>query len=265
MKVRIFVSILVLIIASYQFVPAQNTTEDESKTLVYLNNELGWAADKGDVEKIDELLAAGVDVNVLVDSQHTALMDAVYYGQYEAAKLLIDKGADVNAAHPPNNTVLYHALESPELRAEIIQLLVDSGVNMGPTTLYWAAAAMITAYDKNEVPKAMSILIEAGADVNEREQKKGLTVLMVAAGAGSNQLVDILLRSGAKINATTKSGRTALAVAVAGRHTSTVKLLIEAGANLKKADKQGNTPLMIAQSKGNKEIVKLLKEAGAVK
>jgi cytohesin len=230
MKAKLFLTILIILtIVSYQFVQAQNTSEDEPK---YLNIELGSAAENGDVNKINELLAAGVDVN---------------------------------AAHPQNATVLYHALESPVLRAEIIRLLVDSGVNMSSTPLYWAAAAMITASDKNEVTKAMSILIEAGADVNEREPKKGPTVLMVAAGRGSDPLVDLLLRSGAKINATTKSGRTALAIAVAGRHTETVKLLIEAGANLKKADKQGNTHLMIAQSKGSEEIVKLLKEAGAEK
>ncbi len=255
---------LVLLLASCQSVQEQKITEVESMAAVDLNKELDLAAQAGNVEKVKALIASGADVNYRSMSEHTPLMVAAYYGHYEVVKILIDAGANVNAAHSTDHTVLYHALESYRLRAEVIQLLVDAGVNMNHTPLFWAVQfTWRTAGEKSEVPKVMGILIEAGADVNERS-KFGSTVLIITARLGRNQLVDILLRSGAEINATVEgSGLTALACAVRGEHTETVRLLIEAGADLETIDKSGNTPLMTAKSKRSEEIVKLLKEAGA--
>ena len=231
------------------------------------NLELSRAAYNGEIEKVKALIESGADVNAWSNlglGNHTPLMFAVYKGHFEVAKILIEAGADVNAVHSPDHTVLYHALESYQLSAEVIQLLVDSGVNMNPNPLFWAVQSLNTAGERSEIPKVMYILIDAGADVNERD-KTGLTVLMVAALTGSTEVVDFLLRSGAEINATVESGRTALTWAVMMGHTETVSLLIEAGADLETADESGNTPLMIAKSKGSEEIVELLKEAGAVK
>lgn len=231
------------------------------------NFELSRAAYNGEIEKVKALIESGADVNSwsnLGSHSNTPLMYAVYKGHYEVAKILIEAGADVNAFHSPDHTVLYHALESYRLSAELVQLLVDSGVNMDPNSLFRAVQSLRTAGEKSEVPKVMSILIDAGADVNKQDQT-GFTVLMAAAFEGYNQLVDILLRSGAEINASMESGRTALTLAVSMGHTETVRLLIEAGADLETIDKSGNTPLMIAKSKGFEEIVELLKEAGAVK
>jgi ankyrin repeat protein len=230
--------------------------------------ELSRAAYYGDIERVKALLESAADVNAwrsLGSGDHTPLMYAVYMGHFEVSKILIEAGADVNAAHSTDHTVLYHALESYQLRSEVIQLLVDAGVNMDHTPLTWAIKfSRRTAGKKSEVPEVIGILIDAGADVNERD-KTGLTVLMETAFRGNNQLLDILLRSGAEINATTKSGRTALTLAVMKKHTETVSFLIEAGADLEIIDESGNTPLMIAENKGFEEIVKLLKEAGAVK
>ena len=88
-----------------------------------LNRELGLAAQTDDVEKVKALIVSGADVNSRHDLSHTPLMVAAYYGHYEIAKILIEAGADVNAAHSTDHTVLYHALESYQLRAEVIQLL----------------------------------------------------------------------------------------------------------------------------------------------
>ena len=255
---KIYVLFLVLLLASCQSVQEQKIAEEESMAATEINKELAWAAQQDDVEKVKALIVSGADVNSRSDGSHTPLMLAVYYGHYEVAKILIEAGADVNAAHSPDHTVLFHALETPRLRAEGIQLLLDAGVNLNHTPLTWAIRYRV-------VTEIVAMLIEAGADVNERS-KSGATVLILAVNSSRNQLVDILLRSGAEINAAEEfSGSTALARAVEIKDMETVKQLIEAGADLEMTDKSGNTPLMIAKSERSEEIVKLLTDAGATR
>ncbi len=159
----------VLLLASCQSVQEQKVAEEEPMAAVDLNIELGRAAQQDDVEKVKALIVSGADVNSRSDGSHTPLMLAVYYGHYEVAKILIEAGADVNAAHSPDHTVLFHALETPRLRAEGIQLLLDAGVNLNHTPLTWAIRYRV-------VTEIVAMLIEAGADVNERS-KSGATVL----------------------------------------------------------------------------------------
>ncbi len=148
---------LVLLIASCQSVQEQKIAEKESTATAVLNKELDWAARQGDVEKVKALIASGADVETRIDHQHTPLMFAVYIGHYEMAEILIEAGADVNAAHAPDHTVLYHALESAlesrQLRAEINATVEASGRT---------ALAYAVEMSKVEMVKQ---LIEAGADL----------------------------------------------------------------------------------------------------
>jgi hypothetical protein len=68
------------------------------------------AAQAGDLAKITSLLAANPAlVNAKAPNSATPLMYAVHSGKTEAAKLLVQKGADVNITNSDGETALFEA------------------------------------------------------------------------------------------------------------------------------------------------------------
>jgi hypothetical protein len=89
-------------------------------------NALAIAVSKNDLGAIKEILASGAKVNARrPESGATPLSDAALLGHLEVARLLIERGANVNAANRDGNTPLH--VSAFMCRAEIVQLLLDHG------------------------------------------------------------------------------------------------------------------------------------------
>jgi hypothetical protein len=84
------------------------------------------AAKKGDVAAISAALDAGANINES-DGTATPLYYAVLVAQLEAAKLLIDRGADVNTVSALGDTPLGPAVGRRNI--ELIRLLLEHGAN----------------------------------------------------------------------------------------------------------------------------------------
>ncbi len=80
---------------------------------------------------------------------------------------------------------------------------------------------------------------------------------------GNEQLVNILLDSGADIDASDSDGRTALRAAVFSGHENIVKLLLKYGANVNKCDIEHRSVLQVAIYMGHYSIVACLLSSGA--
>jgi len=93
-------------------------------------------------------------------------------------------------------------------------------------------------------------------------ERRPLTPLMVAAIAGNDATVQLLLDRGANINTRCPDGNTALLMSVRYNNHSTAHLLCERGADINARDRYGNTALHCAASTGQKSIVQLLLDLG---
>jgi hypothetical protein len=102
-----------------------------------LNNNLYRAIVALDKAKVEKLIAQGADVNAKLDDPTDTfdgdpmLTIAVRFSSHEfqrldVVKLLIDKGADVNAKEPNGNTPLHLA----DLNAELVELLIAKGADV---------------------------------------------------------------------------------------------------------------------------------------
>jgi len=92
-------------------------------------DQLTDAAMGNDIQKVNELIAKGADVNAKNHYGLTALECAVWNAHTELVKLLIKKGADVNEKLNNNETAMSITKSvTPERhRDEIIQLLIQAG------------------------------------------------------------------------------------------------------------------------------------------
>ena len=105
------------------------------------------------------------------------------------------------------------------------------------------------------------------AGANPNATWKGQTALMYACEKGQDDIANLLLDNGAKINAVDNYRRTALHLAVMGSHVACCRTLIQRGASIDiEADfLGGETPLDIAKLRSSTELQRILNLAKVVK
>ena len=106
--------------------------------------------------------------------------------------------------------------------------------------------------------------IRAGANVNAHGGILGWTPLMVAAAFNENpKVVLVLLDAGAELEARNENDWTPLIVAAAmNASAEVVRALLDADANVEARDELGRTPLMHAAWHSSPEVLQMLLDAG---
>ncbi|KAG7467259.1 hypothetical protein MATL_G00151420 [Megalops atlanticus] len=131
------------------------------------------------------------------------------------------------------------------------------------------SAATLTADELRDVVKsgdylAVKFALNSKEDYNlEQEHSSGMSLAMLAAAGGQDDILRLLIKKGAKVNSRQKNGMTALMHAAEKNFLSTVAILLEAGAYINMQTLSGETALMRACKRGNAEVVRLLLEHGA--
>ncbi|MDP8255127.1 MAG: ankyrin repeat domain-containing protein [Candidatus Alcyoniella australis] len=127
-------------------------------------------------------------------------------------------------------TALHEASQTGDV--EQVQSLIDSGTNLDRISRDdQADAALHRAVGAGHLEIARE-LIAAGADVNVRTGAFGWTPLHIAAAKGNDEMVGLLLDSGAEVNATDENQHTPLDYALAKGNEQTAELLRQRGGRL---------------------------------
>ena len=207
----------------------------------------------GDVELVEFFIELGASANSRQDAGGNSLLHDV--SKPEVAKVLLDKGADVNAKNDNGDTPLHRARD-----LEMAKVLLDKGAdvnaknNNGDTPLHEVVGSMSPSAARD---KLVTMLLENKADVNA-VNNDGLTVLGVLEGEGdlSGNVVNILMEHGLDPNvAGLRGGNTILHLAIVRDDKEMVQLALEHEADPNIKNRYGRIPLHLAKSA---EIVEIL-------
>jgi ankyrin repeat protein len=212
-------------------------------------------------ETLQELISVGASNKDQWDKD-VALVGAAQSGSVEAARALIDYGADPNAnlskltltqenggmtlQGPGSGSILIYAAESgnPAMVREILRYHpnLEARGREGKTAMFSAGDYRDSDQDGARV-ECVRLLAEAGANVNARDND-GNTPLH------ETFLTDVeeeLLKLGADVNARNNDGETPLFTTV---DSDAIPLFIKHGADLSIRNKKGETVVEAAQAKG---------------
>jgi ankyrin repeat protein len=187
---------------------------------------LHYAAKHGHADVVKLLIEKGVNVNIRSEARERESFHELSYHKETSRPLLVVWAGECDALFFTEGGLTPLHLAAVEDSVAVAALLVrwgadiDARAESGATPLHWAAVS-----GSNRVAE---LLIERGADVNARD-KMGRTPLHYASN------VDVawsLIRRGADVNARDKDGIAPLHLAVRGGREDVVSILLKHGADV---------------------------------
>lgn len=147
----------------------------------------------GNTAAVEQLLAAGADVDSRGRDQATPLINAGLADQVAIAELLIGKRADIMARNSGGFTPLHAAAFSGSL--PISKLLLGHGATLDDAANKAGVTPLMVAGEENHVALA-TFLLAKGADVGHAEVH-GYTPITRAFWKGNTDIVRLFKRHGA--------------------------------------------------------------------
>jgi ankyrin repeat protein len=277
----------------------------KAKEATHGQTALMWAAAEGNVAAAEMLVEFGTDLHAVSKGGFSSLMFAVREGQTGAVQALLKAGASVNETlRPPAKQAGTSAMGLAVANAhyELAAMLLDAGADPNAAGQGWTALHTITwirhpGYASNDpAPRGsgnmsslefVKKLVSKGADVNARMTKRtnvglsslntsGATAFLLAARTGDAEMMRLLVKLGADPLLPNVDNTTPLMVAAGvgtrspGEDAGTdaevleaVKVAVELGNDVNAVDKNGDTAMHGAAYKQVPAAAQYLLDHGA--
>ncbi|XP_043505230.1 serine/threonine-protein phosphatase 6 regulatory ankyrin repeat subunit B-like [Polistes fuscatus] len=227
------------------------------------------AAEEGQLEIVKFLCNMGININARSSRNSTALHFAIGNSsapKFEIVQFLIDNGAEIDVENSFGYTPLQNALYNNNFK--VAKLLIEKGADvnriymnthyarqrLGGTLLHWASRN----YNSDQATK---FLIKNGANINATENDGRTPLCLLVKHCGTPEMVKFFVENGAYLKNT--GGGSPLYWAIYSRNIQLQTLLIELGTDVDgNIDSHENfkAPLHLAY---DLSVVKLLIDKGA--
>lgn len=260
--------------------------------------DLCKAAERGDVALIDKLLAQGTPADPVPAGRDSPLCFAAMYGRLDAARrlldaganvshrgsygrtplhyaaqksleatsLLLERGADIDARHDGDDDVLSDLITQDSADPAIAALLLDAGLDLSKKPTKWYAGRTHLSWALFCGREAIAqLLLARGVDPNERDARGAGAfdaVMSMTKPALKPRFLRLLVDGGIDPNTKGHFGTTLLVELAREGDVESVAKLLARGADPNDAG-DATTPLVAANESGNARLRELLLKHGA--
>jgi len=272
-----------LIIFKISFISVLGQESDEIN-LIYYSGE-------GDIKAVYKILEGDVYINCRSKlDKVTPFINAVYEENFEIAKYLLGKGADINAADGKGNTAFMYAVKNNS-EEEFLNYLISKGAdinirnNYGESALIYGVkfsnrnilefllkrGAYYTALPREKRLIDMYAMKEGGEEFVNFIKSYSINVfiekkkepLIEAAKSNNLKIAKYLIEQGEDINMRDEKGIGILSHAVITADIQFIEYILSKGMDINIKDNENKTPLFYAVITERTEVVKYLIENGA--
>ncbi|GFO38862.1 ankyrin repeat and kh domain-containing protein 1, partial [Plakobranchus ocellatus] len=183
------------------------------------------AAMNGHTAAVKLLLDMGSDINAQIETnRNTALTLACFQGRHEVVSLLVDRKANIEHRAKTGLTPLMEAASGGYV--EVGRVLLDKGADVNaPPVPSSRDTALTIAADKGHY-RFVELLLHRGASVDVKN-KKGNSPLWLACNGGHSDVVSLLVQADADIDSQDNRKVSCLMAAFRRGHIKVVKWMVK--------------------------------------
>ena len=213
---------------------------------------LSWAARLGDHDRVAQLLTCGADPNKRDIQGMTSLHFAIFSGSLKCIQSLVDAKVDLEAKnHIGRAALAYSAMNSAMKESDTMTSLLKRGVDLETRdSSGWRPLHLATRADCGQ---NVLRLLQAGADVNARVTREGISALDIAIQFNSHEaLTSILTASDLDSQVSGSIPTSVVGTAAKYGDKQTLQILYSAAlrsANIRSSEKQSADALKVAKSR----------------
>ena len=256
------------------------TTWEMFERILAKQSDLHMSVLGGDIQRVRDLLASGLNVNCVDKGGRTALHIAALKGKYvdrqaqdrcvQLVSLLMDHGVDTSIV---DGILKWTALRYADMTASWIivdRLLQDVAADISDMSYTKQKLddqnflqEMLTEAAVNGFTYVTKFILDTGVDINKslhstRYSHQQYALVHIASENGHISLLEFLLAKGANANTRIWDNSSPLHLACKQGNKECVLALLRNSALTNQSNKKGDTPLYEAVRSGNSDIVQIL-------